>query len=119
MSTTKTYRTYIAEATSIAAGTPQVGNILDHRTANGGLITAKITNGVTGPTVPATVTVYTSGDGVKFKYFNSATAGIVGSTAYEFNFRIPKDVMYSRTDIGGNTAQSVTGEAFMQETSSN
>jgi hypothetical protein len=53
---TKTPRTLIAAATSNAAGSTTRGTA-DLRTAQGGMLTVKIANGATGPTVPATVNI--------------------------------------------------------------
>lgn len=50
-------RTLIAAGTSNAAGATTEGTPLDLRGKFGGMLTAKITNGATGPTVQATIQV--------------------------------------------------------------
>lgn len=115
MAATKTLKTYITAGTSNTAGGTTTGTAQNHTTAYGGLITAKITNGATGPTVGATVNVYTSGDNSNFKLLAQATAGIGSNAVAEFTFNIPQGVMYTRVDVTGNTGQAVTCEAFMQE----
>lgn len=115
MASTKTLKTYITAATSNIAGGTTTGTVANHSTAYGGLITAKVTNGGTGPTVGATINVYTSGDNVNFKLFASVLAGTTASTSYEYAFVLPASAMFSRVDVTGNTVQAVTCEAFCQE----
>ena len=115
MASSHTLKTYITAATSNAGSATTTGTFQTHTTAYGGLITTKVTNGGTGPTVGATVNVYTSGDGTNFKLLASALAGVTSSIAYEFAFILPAGAMYSRVDVTGNTVQAVTCEAFVQE----
>lgn len=115
MAATKNLRTIIAAATSNSAGSTTTGTAIDLTTRYGGLLTVKITNGATGPTVPASANVYTSGDNTNFKLFNQVTADITGAASYEWAFDIPLGTMYLRVDVTGNTAQAVTCEAFLQE----
>lgn len=115
MSATKTLKTYIAAATSNAAGSTTTGTALDHTTAYGGVITAKLTNGGTGPTVAASVSVYVSGDNTNFKLLAEVTGDTTASSVNEWAFDLPQGAMYSRVDVSGNTGQAVTCEAFCQE----
>ena len=122
--TTLTPVTLIAAGTTVAAGTPQRA-ARDMRAHHGGLLTAKITNGGTGPTVQAIVTVYvahnsgttpaTGAEGADWKTF--AVLGGGGTTASAvttFAIVVPP-CCHLQVEIGGNTAQSVTGEAFLTE----
>ncbi len=115
MASTKNLRTIISAATSNTAGSTQTGTAIDLTTKYGGLLTSKITNGATGPTIAASVNVYTSGDNSNFKLFTTVTATTVNNAIHEWAFDIPPAVMYVRADVTGNTAQTVTCEAFLQE----
>ena len=115
MASTKNLRTIIAAATSNAATATTTGTAIDLTTKYGGLLTAKITNGGAGPTVAASVKVYTSGDNTNFKLFAQVTGDITSSSVNEWAFDIPWGVMYVRADVTGNTGQAVTCEAFLQE----
>ena len=117
MAATKNLRTIIAAATSNTAGSTTTGTAIDLTTKYGGLLTAKITNGGTGPTIAASVNVYTSGDNSNFKLLTTVTATTVVSAVHEWAFDIPPGVMYVRADVTGNTGQAVTCEAFFQELS--
>ena len=116
--------TLIAAGTTVAAGTPQRA-ARDMRTKHGGVLTAKITNGGTGPTIQATVTVYiahntgttpaTGGEGADWKtYAVLGGGGTANSAITPMSIRIPP-CCHVQVEIGGNTAQSVTGEAFITE----
>ena len=121
---TLTPGTLIAAGTTVAAGTPQraartmIGK-------HGGLLTAKITNGTTGPTVQATVTVYvahttgstpaTGAEGADWKTFAVlGGGGTVANAVTPLSIVLPP-CCHVQVEIGGNTAQSVTGEAFITD----
>jgi hypothetical protein len=120
---TKTPRTVIASASN-AAGATMRGTV-DLRTAGGGVLTIKLTNGATGPTLPAqarvliahnsgaTPTAASAGaDWKTRKVFFGTTSG---SSVSEFTEDIPIGVMHLEVEITGNTGQAVTGEAFFSE----
>jgi hypothetical protein len=115
MAATKNLRTIIAAATSNTAGSTTTGTVFDLTTKYGGLLTAKITNGGTGPTVPAQVNIYTSGDNTNFKLFAALVGDSVAGSVNEWAVDIPAAAMYVRADVTGNTAQAVTAECFVQE----
>src|SRR5690242_9378085 len=115
MASTKNLRTIISAGTSNTAGSTTTGTAVDLTTRYGGLLTAKITNGGTGPTVAAQVNVYTSGDNSNFKLLASLVGDSVASSVNEWAVDIPAAAMYVRADVTGNTAQAVTCEAFLQE----
>ena len=97
------------------AGATTTGTVVNLTTAYGGLLTAKITNGGSGPTVAAALYVYTSADNTNFKLLYSQPASVTAAAVAEFSFEIPAGVMYLRADVKDNTGQAVTCEAFLQE----
>jgi hypothetical protein len=115
MAATKNLRTIIAAATSNSAAATTTGTAIDLTTKYGGLLTIKITNGATGPTVVASAYVYTSGDNSAFKLLTVLQSQSGNSVVSEFALEIPPGVMYLRVDVKDNTAQAVTCEAFLQE----
>ena len=124
---TKTPRTLIAAATSNAAGSTTRGTA-DLRTAQGGMLTVKITNGATGPTVPATVNIliaHNSGAtptgasaGADWKTIWSFAASTGNNVVTEQSITIDPGVMHLEFEVTGNTAQAVTCEAFLSEITS-
>jgi hypothetical protein len=120
---TLTAATLQASAT-VAAGTPlraarsMIGK-------HGALLTAKVTNGGTGPTAQCVVTVYiahttgstpaTGAEGADWKTF--AVLGGGGTTA---NAITPMSIVlppccHVQIEFAGNTAQSVTAEALITD----
>lgn len=116
MTATKTARTIITSA-SLSAGNTASG-VFDLHTALGGLLTVRITNGATGPTVAPTVTINVSNDNSVFRKFASAQADTGNSTVTDFTFQIPSSVLYAQVSITGNTAQAVTVESLGHELTS-
>jgi hypothetical protein len=114
---THTAKTYLTSQ-SLAQSTTATGTVLDHTGAYGCLVTVKITNGGTGPTVAPTINVYTSHTNGAFapKLFAAVTSSTTNSAVTEFAFVLPPSVMYSRVDVvQGASGQSITVEAFCQE----
>jgi hypothetical protein len=103
--------TPVAGGTTVAAGTPQTSAVVNNSAGYGATITAQVTNGGTGPTIPATVTVQVSADNTTFVVWAVDTAGVTASTTYSFGYQLPPEVAYARVVIGSNTAQSVSGVA--------
>lgn len=124
---TKTPRTLIAAATSNAAGSTTRGTA-DLRTAQGGLLTVKVTNGATGPTVPATVNILVAHDagatptaasaGADWKTIWSFASSTGNNAVTEQSITIDPGVMHLEVEVTGNTAQAVTCEAFLSEITS-
>jgi CO/xanthine dehydrogenase Mo-binding subunit len=77
----------------------------------GATITVQVTNGGTGPTIPANITVQVSADNTTFVQWAMDTAGVTASTTYSFGYQLPPEIAYARVVVGSNTAQSVTGVA--------
>jgi hypothetical protein len=117
MAVSKTARTLQASASN-SAGNTLTGTGISLSTALGGTITAKITNGGTGPTVPADCVIQISNDGTNWKEYMRATAKTGNSVITEFSFEIPPAVMNVRSVFTGNTGQAVTCEAFFHELTS-
>lgn len=117
MPVTKTLRTLQASASNSAGGTT-TGSGLDLTEALGGLLTAKITNGGTGPTVACSLFIEVSGNGSDWKLFRQYEAQLGNSAITQFAVDVPDTVMHIRTRFTGNTGQAVTVEAFLQELTS-
>lgn len=111
MPATKAASTIQASGTNTAGGTT-TSSAVDLTTAYGMLITAKITNGGTGPTVACDFVVEVSNDNSAWKTYARYSAGTANSGVYEFAVDVPMATMYARTVFTGNTGQSVTVEAF-------
>ena len=124
---TKTPRTLIAAATVNAAGSTTRGTA-DLRTAQGGMLTVKVTNGATGPTVPATVNILIAHDagatptaassGADWKTIWSFAASTGNNVVTEQSITIDPAIMHLEVEVTGNTAQAVTCEAYLSEITS-
>lgn len=112
----KTARTVVASATLTATSTTT--GAWNLTTAFGGVLTMRITNGGTGPTIPCTATVNVSTDNSTWRKFAAFTAGVTNSAVYDFAIEVPAGTMYAQTSFNGNTAQSVTIEATGHELTS-
>ena len=123
----KTPRTIIASGTSNAAGATTRGT-LDQRTSQGGLLTVKVTNGATGPTIPATINIlvaHTAGTtpspasaGTDWKTLWSFASSTGNSAVTEQSITIDPAVMHLGVEVTGNTGQAVTCEAYLSEITS-
>lgn len=121
---TKTARTLISAGTSNGSGSTTRGT-LDLRTKHGGLLTVKLTNGGTGPTVQAVANILvahnagatpTAGSaGTDWKTIWSFGGGTTASVVTEQSLDIPPGVMHLEVEVTGNTGQAVTCEAFLSE----
>ncbi len=75
----------------------------------GGVILIKITNGATGPTVPAQAQIQVSADNSNFYNFGGAfISDSVNSSVNSFIANIPPGIQYIQVVSGSNTAQNVT-----------
>lgn len=121
---TKTPRTLVAAGTSNAAGATTRGT-LDLRTAHGGLLTLKMTNGATGPTTQCVANIlvaHNSGAtptaasaGADWKTIWSVGGGTVANAVTEQSVEIGPGVMHLEVEFTGNTGQAVTVEAYLSE----
>lgn len=122
----KAARSIVASGSN-AAGSTTRGTI-DLRTAQGGLLTMKITNGATGPTVQcegrvlvahnAGVTPAAASAGVDWKTLWRFGGGTTANAITEQSIEIGPGVMHLEVEFTGNTGQAVTVEAFLSEISS-
>jgi hypothetical protein len=123
---TKTAREIIAAATSNAAAATTRGR-LALLTADGGILTVKLTNGGTGPTVQATCNILLAHNasqpaaasaGADWKTLYTICGGTTAGAITEAAFEIPGGVMQLEVEVTGNTGQAVVCEAFMSEKTS-
>ena len=120
---TKNARTVVASASNAAGATTR--GTVDLRTAYGGFLTAKITNGGTGPTVQCTcnllvahnggATPTAASAGADWKTVWSFGGGTANSAITEQIWDVPAGVMHLEVEFTGNTGQAVTVEAFFSE----
>lgn len=125
MSTTtlvKTARTVVASATNTAGSTTR-GRV-DLQTAQGGFLTFKITNGATGPTGQCIANILVSHNatmpaaasaGTDWKTIYTVGNGSVNNNIGEWSIPIDPGIMSLEVEFTGNTAQSVTVEAYFSE----
>jgi len=122
---TKTARSVVA-STANTSGSTTRGRV-DLTTAFGGLLTFKMTNGGTGPSVQCVANVLVAHNasqpaaasaGADWKTIYSVGNGTTASTVSEFSLPIPPAVMQLEIEFTGNTGQSVTVEADFSELTS-
>jgi Ca2+-binding RTX toxin-like protein len=121
---TKTVRTLVAAGTTNAAAATTRGTV-DLRTAQGGLLTFKVTNGGTGPTVACSVNVLVAHSagatptaaaaGVDWKTLYQVAHSTTASAVGEWNIDVPPGAMHLEVEFTANTVQGVTVEAFLSE----
>ena len=116
MATTKADIT-LQSSTTNTAGSTATGTGVDLTDGYGAYVTAKITNGATGPTVGCDFVLDVSHDNTNWKEFSRVTAGTDNSGVYEWTVRIPIEVQHVRSVFTGNTGQSVTVECLGSEVS--
>lgn len=119
----KTPRT-VKVSTSVAAGGTERGTV-DLRTAQGGILTAKITNGATGPGVPCTCNILIAHDsgvtpaagsaGAVWKTLWSFTGLTANNGIVEQSIEVGPGVMHLEVEFKDHTTQPVTVEAFLSE----
>jgi len=124
MALTKTPATIIAAATSNSAGSTTRGTI-DLRSMYGGILTAKLTNGATGPMVQGQANVliaHNSGStptagsaGTDWKTIATWGGGTTNNAVSEFSMVIDPSVCHLEVEVTGNTAQPITCEAFITQ----
>ena len=128
MAISKTARTLIASVTKTAAsnGTPTRSTPLGLQTCYGGLVTAKITNGGTGPTTACECRVLIAHNastpsagsaGSDWKTIGKGAGSLVASAIIEYSWYIDEAVMALEVEFDGNTGQDVTIEAYFSEVS--
>lgn len=126
MALTKTARTLVAAATSNAAAGTTRGTI-DLEATYGGMLTLKMTNGATAPTVQCTANVLISHNatlpaaasaGADWKTMYTIGGGLVVNGITELSIPIDSSIMNLEVEFTGNTGQAVVVEAFLSELTS-
>lgn len=114
MAASKTKRSILA-STSNTAGSTTNSTESDQSAAYGCAVVGKITNGGTGPTVACDMVVYVGGaTGEKFEY-SRQTATVTASAVAVFVVPLPAWAMFVNVTFTGNTGQTVTVEAHIEE----
>lgn len=124
MALTKTPATIITAGTSNAAGSTTRG-VIDLRSMYGGILTVKITNGASAPTIPAVANVLVAHNssstpaagsaGTDWKTVASYGAGTTNSGVYEFSMVVDPAICHLEVEVTANTGQAVTCEAFITQ----
>lgn len=110
---TKTARTVIASQSIAALGS--ASGTLDLTTKFGGVLTVRVTNGGTGPTVGASVFVEVSTDGSTWRELSKVTHVNTANAIADWQWWIDWRMMHIRVRITGHTGQAVTGESLFHE----
>lgn len=102
--------TQLANGVTLTAGAGDTTSSAVNATAKyGAILNVKLTNGATGPTIPAQVQPQVSEDNSKWYNYGPALIGPTANSAVR-SWSVPIDpsVQYIRTVAGSNTAQNVT-----------
>ena len=122
MALVKAKSVLVAAGTSCVVGTPVRGT-LDVRTASGGRVTMKITNGATAPTVQAVGRVLVAHDtgatpaaaaaGANWKTIPASVfgSGSANNAVTEFAWEFGPETQHIEVEFAENTVQNVTVEA--------
>lgn len=111
----------IVASTSRAAGAASTFGTLDVSSAHGGIVTMKITNAATGPTVQCEGRVLISHNdtlptassaGTDWKTIWRFGGGVTANAVTEQSFTFGPEVRHVEIEFTGNTGQAVTVEAF-------
>ena len=121
----KTPRTILATQSNAAGATVRAA--IDLNAVYGGLLTLRIANGATGPTVQCVGNVHvahsatlpeTGPAGAVWKTVYSFGGGVAANVVTELVYQVPDDVMALQVEYTGNTGQPVTVEALLSELTS-
>ncbi len=100
--------TVLQTSGTLTAGTPITSSVVTLTTYDFATFVALVTNGATGPTLPAIVTIQISMDNTTFWNAYVFTAGITASTTYTFVQDLPPGIQYMKVNFASNTAQNCT-----------
>lgn len=101
--------TQVENALTLTAGAgDDTGATQDLTGSYSGETLIKLTNGATGPTDPAEVEVFDSGDGSKWYSIAKFKGGTDNNGIYSTKVPYGLGTMYRRTVQGSNTGQNVT-----------
>jgi hypothetical protein len=120
MARTKYVQSIVASASNAADATTR--GTIDVRERDGGILTLRMTNGATGPTVPCTARVMiahntgatptAAAPGTDWKTVETFTGAVTANAVVPRVFTFPPAVMHIQVEFAGNTAQAVTVEAI-------
>jgi len=123
MALTRYKKTVVASTSNAAAGTTRGRLDLTGEAGDiyGGIITAKITNGASGPTIPCRINVLISHEtalpsagsaGSDWKTLASFTATTTNNAVLEQYWTFGPETRHLEIEFTGNTGQTVTVEAI-------
>lgn len=117
-------RTALLSSQSLAAGGTVRSAVLDNTATDGGIITYRITNGATGPTLQCVARILiahkqasvptAAAQGTAdtdWKVVREIGGGISNSVSTAMVFQFGPEIAYVYVEFTGNTAQAVTVEA--------
>ena len=113
MASTKS-RTSIWSSNTLTAGAgDETSSAVNLTTSYGASLNIMVTNGGTGPTLPAECQIQVSADDTTyFNFGGPLVAGVTNSGVYKWGgIDIPIGVMYLKLVAGSNTGQDVTIDA--------
>ena len=120
--------TIISAGTSNAAGGTTLGTPVDLRTAQGGILTVKVSNGSTGPTTAMSVSVLIAHNdgstpaaaipGTDWKTLWTFSGLTSNSGVVEQSISIDPAIMHLNVYAFGNAGQAVSVEAFLSKITS-
>ena len=110
MAATKTLTVIHNNVTLTASAADTTSSAVNLTDGYGAVIDVKLTNGGTGPTVPAQTQIEVSEDGSNWYEFGGPLIGSTGNSAVVSygGVEIPPSIQYVRTVSGSNTGQDVT-----------
>jgi hypothetical protein len=117
MATTKSVTAIWSGQTLTAGGGDTTSSAVTLDDGYGAALHIKLTNGATGPTVPAQVQIETSADNSEWYEFGGALVGTTTNSDVVSwgGIEIPIGVEYLRLVAGSNTGQNVTVDADLSE----
>src|SRR4051812_19948449 len=106
--------TNIWNGTTLTAGAGDTtSSAVDLTASYGASVSFKITNGATGPTIPAQVLIQTSPDNSNYYSFAGPFVSATGNSVVTSwgDIELPLGTQYLKLVAGSNTAQNVTVQA--------
>lgn len=116
MAVTKSGSNVVSSQSSSAGSAADAVNSgdIDLTGAYEAVLSGKVTNGGTAPTIGCTINVYISRDTTNYMLFASLVTGLTNIAVYPFAFVLPDAALHAKIGFGGNTAQAVTVVADLQ-----
>lgn len=108
-----TARVVLQASASNAAGATATGaGWVDISGRGGGLVSAKVVNGATGPSAGCAFFLDVSPDGTDvYESFGYGLADVANNGVYPFHVHVPFGTRFIRSRFTGNTGQAVTVQA--------